>query len=931
MYRIPNRRAIINRKALLDELSEQLRWGVTTPRGRANALQIFKAALYRGVNEVRRRFEQEAASGTEVVQANAFLVDQLVRAIYDFATTHVYPPDDPIHTEQMAVVATGGYGRGELSPFSDIDLMFLLPATPPPLCEQVIEYILYMLWDSGLQVGHATRSIDDCIRLAGEDLTIRTSLLEARWLWADKQLFQTFDQRFMNEVVATTGVAFVESKMAERDARHERMGDSRYVLEPHIKEGKGGLRDLQTLFWIAKYLYRVKDMGELTGRGVFTAQDCRQFRQAINFLWTVRCHLHYVAGRPEERLTFNFQEVIAHRLGYADRPGARGVERFMKHYFRVTKSVGDLTRVICAVLEDDYRRARTRFRLPSLPISLFRRAPAGFRLLTNRLAFDSAESLAKDPVRLIRLFYEAQRGGLDIHPTAIRLVQQNLRLIGPAVREDPEANRLFLEMLTYEHDPEPTLRWMNDAGIFGRFIPDFDRVVAQMQYDMYHVYTVDEHTIRGIGILGRIERGELQDEHPAATTAFSEIRSRRALYVALLLHDIAKGRGGDHSEVGAQIALSLCPRLGLDEWEAETVAWLVRQHLLLSRFAFKRDVDDPKTVTDLTDIVQSPERLRMLMILTNADIRAVGPNIWNAWKRGLLDELYYRALEEMEITGGQPAERRAARVERAKAKLLARIADWDEPTREDFLSRGYADYWLAYTAEEQEFHFQLMREAERQGREMFVEARPCLGHATTEVIVYAPDHAGLFAQIAGAIALTGTSIVHAKVVTLANSMALDSFQVQGVAGQPIESPDRLRRLTQRIEATITGKLNPERELEEQRSRALPSRTGVFKVAPRVIFDNKASIANTLIEVNGRDRPGFLHDVTSTLTAMGLQIVSAHISTYGERVVDVFYVKDVFGLKVEQPQKLVKLQQRLLQAIQPPPDRFIHGGELVAAE
>jgi [Protein-PII] uridylyltransferase len=931
MYRIPNRRAIINRKALLEELSEQLRWGVTTPRGRANALQIFKAALYRGVSEVRGRFEEEGASGTEVVQANAFLVDQLVRTIYDFATTHVYPAQHPRGEDPLSVVATGGYGRGELSPFSDIDLMFLLPEKPPPLYEQVVEYVLYMLWDSGLQVGHATRSIEDCIRLGGEDLSIRTCLLEARWLWGSKQLFQTFEHRFMHELVANTGMAFVESKLAERDARHERMGDSRYVLEPHIKDGKGGLRDLQTLFWIAKYLYRVKDMGELAHCGVFTPQDCRQFRQALNFLWTVRCHLHYVADRPEERLTFNFQDVIARRLGYADRPGARGVERFMKHYFRVTKSVGDLTRVICAVLEDQHRRARTRFRLPSLPMSLFRRAPAGFRLVARRLAFDSAESVVKDPVRMIRLFHEAQSGGLDIHPTAMRLVQQNLRLIDAGVREDREANRLFLEMLTYEHDPEPSLRWMNDAGVFGRFIPDFGRVVAQMQYDMYHVYTVDEHTIRGIGILNRIERGDLEDEHPAATAAFGEIRSRRALYVAVLLHDIAKGRGGDHSDVGAQIALSLCPRLGLDEWETETVSWLVRNHLLLSRFAFKRDVDDPKTVSDLTAVVQSPERLRMLMILTNADIRAVGPNIWNAWKRGLLDELYYRALEDMEIIGGQPAMRRAARVERAKAKLIARLADWDEDLRESYVARGYADYWLAYTAEEQEYHFQLMREADRHGRKLFVEVRPCPGHDTTEVTVFAPDHAGLFAQIAGAIALTGSSIVHAKVVTLANSMALDSFQVQDINGRPLDSDDRLQRLTQRIEAAITGKMLPERELEAQRSRALPSRTGVFKVAPRVIFDNKASITNTLIEVNGRDRAGFLHDVTSTLTEMGLQIVSAHISTYGERVVDVFYVKDVFGLKVEQPQKLVKLEARLLKAIEPPEDQVAHSETMLAAE
>ena len=411
----------------------------------------------------------------------------------------------------------------------------------------------------------------------------------------------------------------------------------------------------------------------------------------------------------------------------------------------------------------------------------------------------------------------------------------------------------------------------------------------------------------------------LKDDHPAATAAFAEIRSRRALYVAVLLHDIAKGRGGDHSEIGAELALALCPRLGLDDWETETVSWLVRYHLLLSRYAFKRDIDDAKTVTDLAALVQSPERLRMLMILTNADIRAVGPNIWNAWKRGLLDELYYRALEDMEMTGGQPADRRAARVEQAKAKLRARLIDWPDGVRETYIGYGYSDYWLAYSVDEQESHFEIMREAERQGRELWVEARQHVAQDVTELIIYAPDHAGLFAQIAGAIALSGASIVDAKVVTLANSMALDAFRIQDLSGRRIDSSDRVQRLTQRIEAAVTGKLNPDRELQEQRRRALPSRLRVFKVPPRVIFDNRASIAHTLIEVNGRDRPGFLHDVTSTLTAMGLQIVSAHISTYGERVVDVFYVKDVFGLKVEQPQKLAKLQERLLEVVTPPPD------------
>jgi len=918
MTRVHNRRAIINRRSLARELEEQATWVGYSPDTRNNFLQIFRAALYRGVGEVRRRFEEENINGTEVVLADAYLVDQLVRGIYDFAIKYVYPASDSEAGDPMAIAATGGYGRAELSPFSDIDLMFLLPLKSDSRAEQIVEFILYMLWDMGLKVGQATRTADDCVELAKSDLTIRTCLLEARWLWGDRDLYHQFESKFMNEVVAATGSQFVEQKLAERDARHERMGDSRYVLEPHIKEGKGGLRDLQTLFWIAKYLYQVKDMGELFERGIFTTADVRGFRRAQNFLWTVRCHLHYAADRPEERLTFTYQDIISKRLGYNDRASGRGVERFMKHYFLITKTVGDLTRVLCAVLEEEHKKRGIRFRMPTF--FMFRRARDGFKLDGGRLIVNEDGLFSREPVKILQLFHEAQRQGLDIHPHALRLVHQNLRHVDASLRDNDDANQLFMEMLTSENDPETTLKRLNEAGVFGRFLPDFGRVVAQMQYDMYHVYTVDEHTIRAIGILHRLEKGELTDQHPAASAVVGDIRSRRALYMAVLLHDIAKGRGGDHSEVGAQIALHVCPRFGLDDWETETVSWLVRYHLLMSRTAFKRDVDNPKTVTDFIAEVQSPERLRMLLVLTDVDIHAVGPGIWNAWKGGLLGELYYRALEEMEMTGGQPAERRTIRVERAKAKLRERLADWDEAALEHSISRGYPDYWLAFDTDDQARHFEMMREAERQGEPLHVESRHHPTLDVTEVVLYSPDHPGLFAHIAGAMALTGASIVDAKVFTLANGMALDTFWIQDISGRAFDSPERISKLTRRIKQAVKGSMWPAKELRAVRANALPSRTGIFTVSPAVIIDNKASTSHTVVEVNARDRQGLLHDVTSAITDLNLQIVSAHVSTYGERAVDVFYIKDVFGLKIDDPSKLRRIERRLRAAISPPDDR-----------
>lgn len=906
---IPKPRRIIDGKKLLARLDGVASWSGYGPKNHGEVLALFKETYQAGWDEIHERFDTGAANSRLTVRANAYLIDRIITVIYQFALKYAYPMANPTKGEHMAIIAAGGYGRAELAPYSDVDLMFLLPYKRTPHSEQVVEFILYMLWDLGLKVGHATRSLAEAVRLSLADMTIRTSLLEARLLYGDGALYKEFESRFAAEVVAGTGRAFVEEKLAERDARHEKMGDTRYVLEPNIKEGKGGLRDLQSLFWIAKYLYRVDCIDGLVEKGVLTDGDARLFTRAEDFLWTVRCHLHYLAGRPEERVTFNVQEDIGKRMGYTDRPGARGVERFMKHYFLVAKDIGDLTRVLCAVLEEQQKKRR--FRLPRL--SFRKVAVTGFTIDGDRLSVDGMDAFKERPVKLLSLFSEAQENHLDIHPQALRLVAQNLNLIDDDLRNDTEANRIFIAMLTSKDDPVPTLTRLNEAGVFGRFVPEFGRIVAQMQYDMYHVYTVDEHTIRAIGIFNRIERGEHKKDLPVVSSVIKELESRRALYVALLLHDIAKGRGGNHSEIGGEIALKLSPRFGLNDWETETVAWLVRHHLAMSRTAFKRDLDDAKTVKDFTDLVQSPERLRLLLALTVADIRAVGPAVWNGWKAGLLRELYFRAMEEMT---GRPAEgARRDRVENAKASLKERLADWPEAEIERHLALGRDDYWLSFDAKTLLHHARLIRKADDQNLALHIETRVDEARGATEFVIYTPDHAGLFAQIAGAMALSNVSIVDARIVTLTTGMALDTFWVQNRSHAPITGEGGLKRLWKRIEDALAGTLQPRREIEKQRLKAIASRTRVFKVPPRVLIDNEASANHTVIEINGRDRPGFLYDVTAALTAENLQIASAHISTYGERVVDVFYIKDVFGLKVENPDRLACVHGRLMDAIE----------------
>ncbi len=902
MGTITRQRDIIDRRMVAEELSAAARSAKAPSLERAPLAAPLKTALANGRAEIRRRFD-ESGDGAAVMREQCFLVDQLIRAAFDVVTTEIYPLPNPTAGEHLALVAVGGYGRGELAPYSDVDLLFLLPYKRTPHTEQVIESLLYLLWDLGLKIGQSTRSVDDCLRQAKSDLTIRTSLLEARYLWGDEELFRELKKRFDAEVVRGTAAQFVEAKLAERDARHRRVGDSRYKLEPNVKEGKGGLRDLHTLFWLAKYIYRIDDVAKLVDLGVLSAEESQRFVRAENFLWTVRCHLHYLAGRAEELLTFDLQTEIGRRMGYTDHAGSRGVERFMKHYFLVAKDVGDLTRIFCAILEADQQRRR---RLPWVRWGIGRRHLDGFVLDGERLTIPVEDFFEKDPVNLIRLFHVAQRTELDIHPRALRRAGQSLRLIGAKLRENPEANRLFLEILTSRKDPETALRRMNEAGVFGRFIPDFGRVVGQMQYDMYHHYTVDEHTLFAIGILHKIESGQLKDETPLSTALAGTIVSRRALYLAVLLHDIAKGRGGDHSVLGERVAQKLGPRLGLTGEETETVGWLVRWHLLMSGTAFKRDIGDPQTVADFVGHVQSPERLKLLLILTSADIRAVGPQVWNGWKAALLRDLYHRAVEVM--SGGLTVEPENLRVAAAQAAVRDKLPDFSEAEFAAFVKAGYPFYWLSFEADTHARHARLMREAEASGAPLVVEKRVDAQRAVTEITLYTADHPGLFSRIAGALAVSGANIVDARIMTMSNGMAFDTFWVQDLSGKAFDRPDKLARLAVVFENVLTGDLKPHRELA--RPPAFPSRTQVFTVAPRVLVDNRASALHTVIEVNGRDRPGLLFELTRELTRLNLQVSSAKISTYGEKVVDVFYVKNLFGHKVEHPAKLAEIRTTL---------------------
>jgi [protein-PII] uridylyltransferase len=665
---IPNQRAIVDRRALGEAIAEAVE-ASGGPAARPRVVELLRGALVAGREEIARRLTEKPTAGNDCAEAQSFLIDQLIRIIHDHVVGDVYRASNRTSGERLTLMAVGGYGRGEMAPHSDVDIAFLTPSKQTAWCEQVIEAMLYFLWDLSLKVGHSSRSLDDMVRMCRSDLTIRTAMLEGRYVWGDQTLYEEAQRRFWGEVVKGTEQQFVSEKLAERNERHKRLGDSRYVVEPNVKEGKGCLRDLHTLYWIGKYIHNVRRASELVEAGLLTATEYRAFRKAENFFWAVRCHLHTLTGRAEDRLTFDLQREVAARMNYSDRPGKRGVERFMQYFFLQAKVVGSLTGVFLSQLDEQFAKSKRRGLFAAFRTKA--RLVNGYRIADGRVGVTADDWFQQDPVRLLEIFTVADAEHVEIHPDAMRLITRDARLIDAHVRKDPRANALFMALLTSRNDPESVLRWLNEAGVFGRFVPDFGRVNAQMQFDMYHHYTVDEHTIRAIGLLARIEKGELRDEHPLACDIIHQVQSRPALYASVLMHDICKGRGGDHSALGAELALKLCPRLGLDADETELVSWLVRYHLLLSDTAMKRDLADWKTIGDFIAVVESLERLRQLTLLTIVDIRAVGPGVWNSWKRQLIHELYDAA--EQRIRLGHVRHGRAERTAAKKAAVAKRL------------------------------------------------------------------------------------------------------------------------------------------------------------------------------------------------------------------------------------------------------------------
>ena len=877
--------------------------GQPEPRAARSAIsQVLAAAKLTGNTKLAEAFGSDPRNALPLTRSQARLTDDLVHLAFEAAQA-LYPLAITTDAERLSVIAVGGFGRSEMAPHSDVDLVFLHPAKITPRAESVIEALLYILWDLKLKVGHSSRTVRDCIRLGREDITIRTALLEHRQITGDTGLATELDDKLWSELFRNTGREFIEAKLAERAERHKRQGGQRYVLEPNVKEAKGGLRDLQTLYWIGKYLHRVSSAEGLVGAGLLTAEEFAIFRRAENFLWAARCHMHYITQRATDQLTFDLQVEVAERMNYRDAGGRRAVEHFMQDYFRHATRVGELTRVFLTELEARHVKPEARL----IGFLNRRKVAPGYHLVQGRIDVVDARKFLADPLNLLRVFEEALRSGYLLHPNVMRLIAANLTLIDDTMRGDPAAAKVFLRLLLDHGNPERALRRMNELGVLSAFIPDFENIVAMMQYNVYHHYTVDEHIIQCVSCLAQIERGELLEELPVVSRILKAGVNRRVIYLALLLHDIGKGRPEDHSIIGAQIARRICAQLGLTVEETETVEWLVRYHLLMSDMAQKRDVGDPRTVRDFAKAVETRKRLDLLTVLTVCDIRGVGPGTWNNWKAMLLRQLYHQTAEALE--GGLETFNRERAVGESRAALRARLSDWTPAHLNVEAARHYDPYWQGLTTDTQEAFARLLLDLKDD--EIRISLQPEPQRDATRACFALVDHPGIFSRLAGALALVGANVVDARTYTSKDGYATAVFWIQDVEGHPYEV-SRLPRLRGMIDKTLKGEVRPRTALADRDK--MKKREREFRFPTHVTFDNEGSEIYTIIEVDTRDRPGLLYDLTRTLAASNIYIASAVIATYGAQVVDAFYVKDMFGLKLHAKNRQESLDRKLRQAI-----------------
>ena len=904
-----NKKYHFNRRNLIEKIDSALSKKDSSKSLKQNLLPILKTFIDNNNANIKDLF-MENKDGFYSGELRAKAIDAVILSTFDVVNTYAFPIANPTKADKLSIIAVGGYGRGNLAPGSDIDILILTPYKITPRIEQIVETLLYILWDLKLKVGYAIRSLEDNISKAKLDNTICTALLDARLISGDQDLWIQFNSVFKLEILNKLKEKYFYEKIKERDVRHKKMGDSRYLLEPNIKEGKGGLRDLNTIRWIISFLYQGNSAKEYLSLGLMTNKEASFYNKAEKYFMTLRSMMHYYSKNNSDRLTFDLQLSIAEKLGYKSHSGSTPIERLMKHYYLFAKDVGYLTKSVLENIENNNFKTDKSF-FKKLVFNIKKNKNGVFEFYGNSIHLAKTEKNI-EPLDIFRAYDFSAKYDLSLSNDLINIIKLNIRKVD-TLRNSKKANTFFINVLTNINNSEKVLRSMSEIGLLGRFIPDFQKVVARVQHDMYHTYTVDEHTINAIGILRKIDNGELKSKFDLASEVIKKIVSKKVLYIALFLHDIAKGRGGDHSILGGEVAQNLCPRFGLNADETETVVWLVENHLLMSQVAFKRDLQDPNTIIDLKKKIQSPELLKLLYVLTVADITAVGPEIWNSWKDNLLKIVYNETL--MEINGGGDIKSRTVVEATAKTKLRNSLSDWSDQEFEKYINRFFSYYWTNINFDVHLHHAKLIRDADSKDLKIKIDIENLDDQGVTEISIYTQDHLGLFARTCAGLALAGTSVQDARIVTTKDGMTVNTFLIRSANSFSfIEDKNRISTLEDTIRKTISEERDPKILMKEFKSIQIPSRKDSFIIEPRVLIDNLSSKTHTLIEINSKDKIGLLHTLASELFLMGLHISTARISTYGVRVVDVFYIKNMTGGKITEKDKIDVIKSKLMKAI-----------------
>jgi [protein-PII] uridylyltransferase len=854
------------------------------------------------------------AGGLEIAAAYSKMMDELICHLFggiskDFQSR--YPTGNP----QCAIIAQGGYGRSELNPHSDIDLLFIYSWKVSPFVEAVTERLLYTLWDAGLQVGHAIRSISESMRLASTDMKVRTALLDCRYVCGDQTLYNEFEKAVQSRLARKRVSGFVGEKLAENDARHAGYGGSVYLLEPDVKESEGGLRDVHTARWMARVKMQVKDLDELVGKGIISAADVVKLKASHDFLLRVRNELHFSTGKHQDQLTFEEQEKVSQALGFQGEGSLKAVEVFMSQYYRHASEISRLTTLITHRLTD------SSWSLIGGMVGLGRTIRDGVRISRDQITITKPEILTQDRGNLMRIFEDTQKHRCSLSHESRELLREHLHLIDDQFRASAAANLPFFRILKWKEGVYDTLFEMHRAGVLGAFVPEFGRLLCMVLHDAYHIYTVDQHSLRLIQEIERLKAGEFKESLPLLTQLAREAEKIELLYLGLMLHDIGKGFGGGHSERGAVMVRRIAERMRLNVDDGALVEFLVRHHLLMTHTAFRRDLEDEKTICDFAQTMGSVNNLKMLYLLTYADVRGVGPDVWNPWKASLLGELYVKTLtvlEDMEKGEFQRQDIRAAlgRIQtRVREELLA------TSSREEvdcFIRVMPERYFLSVTEGEIPAQFALMQEYKGRGAAVSVEHFPEKDCST--VAICTADRPGLFASIAGVMAAMRLDILNARIFTASDGRILDVFRVShGGRSELAMAEQRWSRFSSTLEAVLEGNIDVEQLVEKSQSTLLRKR--MPKVLTSIEIDNEASAHYTVVEVYTADRLGVLFRITYTLHQLGLSIHVAKISTNVDQVADVFFVTTDRGDKVEDSTRIEAIRQTLHASLVPDDERI----------